>query len=140
MSIAAWRAVLVLPLALTVCASCAKRATQQTGTFPSRDVITRADIARTHAQNAYDAVERLHGQWLRERGTSQMPASGAGPQFEEAQVQVYLDGQRMGTVDNLRRIEVAAVEYIQFIPPAEASSRWGFGHGAGVIFVSTRPM
>ena len=61
-------------------------------------------------------------------------------QMALAQVLVYIDDQKFGPVESLKRIEIAAVEYIRFYGPAEASSRWGFGHGGGVIFVSTRPM
>ena len=51
------------------------------GAAPSREIITREDIERTHAVNAYDAVERLRSHWLRQRGTTQLPAAqGAGEQ------------------------------------------------------------
>lgn len=110
------------------------------GAAPSREIITREDIERTHAVNAYDAVERLRSHWLRQRGTTQLPAAQGGAQFQEAEIQVYLDDQRLGNLENLRRIEITAVQYIRFVQPAEASSRWGFGHGAGAILVSTRPL
>ena len=110
------------------------------GAAPSREIITREDIERTHAVNAYEAVERLRSHWLRPRGTTQMPAAQGGVQFQEPEIQVYLDDQRLGNLENLRRIEIAAVQYIRFVQPAEASSRWGFGHGAGAILASTRPL
>jgi hypothetical protein len=105
----------------------------------SREVLTRAQIDEAHATNAYEAVERLRSRWLRQRGTTQMPATGGGPQFRENPIAVYLDDQRLGTLEALRTIEVAAIRYIRFFPPVEAAARWGFNHGGGVIFVSTRP-
>ncbi len=127
-------------LAVALALGCGGRAAHEGGGFPERDVLTREDIARTHAVTAYDAVQRLRSHWLRMRGSTQMPASATGAQFQEPEVQVYLDEQRLGNVDNLQRIEAEVVEYIRFVEPAEASSRWGPGNGAGVIFVSTRPM
>ncbi len=126
---------LTLSVALTV--ACGGRTRAASGPFPARDVITREEIGRTHAVNALEAVERLRGHWLRQKGTTQLPGKG---QFQEAEIQVYLDEQRLGTIDNLQRIEIAVVEYIRFVPPAEASARWGFGHGAGAIVVSTHPL
>ena len=131
---------IALVLAVGVTVACGGRVVKAPGTFDSRYLITREDIEKTHAVNAYDAVERLRSHWLRVRGTTQMPAPAGGVQFEEAQVLVYIDDQKFGPVESLKRIEIAAVEYIRFYGPAEASSRWGFGHGGGVIFVSTRPM
>lgn len=70
---------------------------------------------------------------------TQIPASPGAPVIRENQVLVYLDSQKLGGIDQLRTVEIAAVEYIRFYPPAEASARWGFNHGGGVIFVSTMP-
>lgn len=131
---------LALVLAVGWSAACGQHVVKAPGAFNSRELLTRDDIERTHAVNAYDAVERLRSNWLRVKGTTQMPNPAGGPQFEEAQVLVYIDDQRLGTVETLRRIEIAAVEYIRYFGPAEASSRWGLGHGGGVIYVSTRPM
>lgn len=119
---------------------CASSRSDSDGDFASRNVLTLDQISSVRASNAYEVVQRLKSQWLRTRGTAQMPAAAGTPQFEENPVLVYLDDQRIGTVDQLRRIEIAAVQYIRYYSPAEASARWGFNHGGGVIFVSTRPL
>ncbi len=128
-----------LVLAAGLAAGCAGRVVKAPAAFDARQTITREEIEKTHAVNAYEAVERLRSNWLRLKGTTQLPSAG-GSQFEEAPVLVYIDDQRYGDVETLKRIEIAAVEYIRFYKPAEASARWGFDHGGGVIFVSTRPM
>lgn len=110
------------------------------GGFRSRDVLTLEQINSVRATNAYQAVERLKSQWLRTRGSSQLPAAEGQPQFTENEVLVYLDDQRLGGVENLRSIEIAAIQYIQYYSPSEAGARWGFNHGGGVIFVSTQPL
>jgi hypothetical protein len=120
--------------------ACASTRSDSDGDFASRNVLTLEQINSVRASNAYEVVERLKSQWLRIRGTSQMPAAAGSPQFEENPVLVYMDDQRLGTVDQLRRIEIAVVQYIRYYSPSEASARWGFNHGGGVIFVSTRPL
>lgn len=119
---------------------CASTRSDSDRDFSSRNVLTLEQISSVRANNAYEVVQRLKSQWLRIRGSSQMPAAAGSPQFEENPVLVYMDDQRLGSVDQLRRIEIAAVQYIRYYPPTEASARWGFNHGGGVIFVSTRPL
>lgn len=131
---------IVLAFALSFAGACASRSAEDTGrSVTSRQVLTREQIANTHAINAYDAVQRLRSQWLQLRGSTQMPSQPGGTQFQENQVVVYMDNQKLGTVEQLRAIEIAAVQYIRYFPPAEASARWGFNHGGGAIYVSTRP-
>lgn len=125
---------------LVFVAACASGGADRTPrVFAARDVLTPAQIERVRAVNAYDAVERLKSNWLRLRGSTQVPV-GPGQLFiRENQILVYVDNQKLGGVEQLRAIEIAAVEYIRFFSPAEASSRWGMNHGGGVIFVSTMP-
>ena len=131
---------ILLVVALVGVAACASRGADSTDRqVTSRQLLTREQLAGTHATNAYEAVQRLRSQWLQLRGSTQMPTQPGGMQTQQNPVWVYLDGQRMGPVDHLRAIEIAAVEYIRFFPPAEAGARWGFNHGGGVIYVSTRP-
>ena len=130
----------MLLLAVSLAAACASGGSERTdGQVTSRNILTRDQIESTRSVNAFDAVQKLRSNWMRLRGSTQMPATAGGTQFSENQVLVYLDNQRLGTIDALRQIEIAAVQYIQFFPPAEASARWGFNHGGGVIYVSTRP-
>jgi hypothetical protein len=53
---------------------------------------------------------------------------------------VYLDGVRMGGIDQLRTIDVRPVTYIRFFDGIAATARWGLDHGAGAIYVSTHPL
>ena len=130
---------LVLASALLT-AGCATGGTPSDGEFSSRHLLTLEQITAVRATNAYDAVERLKSSWLRPVGRSQMPGAPGVPQFEENPVMVYLDDQRLGGVDQLRGIEIAAVQYIRYYSPSEASSRWGLNHAGGAIYVSTRPL
>lgn len=106
--------------------------------FRSRDLLTHQQIEDVRASNAYDVVQRLKSHWLQPRGRSQMPSAPGTPQFQENPVRVYMDGQRIGTVEQLRRIEITVIRRIRYYSPAEASARWGFNHGGGAIEVLTR--
>lgn len=130
---------IVLVLAALTLGACAGGAAGSRKTVTSRDVLTREQIDQTHAVNAYDAVMQLRSVWLRQRGSTQMPASAGGGQFQENPIWVYLDDQRLGDIGTLRTIEAAVIHAIRFYPPAEAAARWGFNHGGGVISVHTRP-
>lgn len=131
---------LLVATLLLAAAGCATSGERSDDEFRSRDVLTLEQINSVRATNAYEAVERLKSQWLRTRGSAQLPTADGQPQFDENEVLVYLDDQRLGGVQNLRGIEIAAVRYIQYYSPAQASARWGFNHGGGVIFVSTQPL
>lgn len=114
------------------CASTGQSSDQE---FISRDVLTYAQIQEARATNAYEVVERLKSHWLR----STTPTSPGNTSTRTSPVMVYLDNQRLGYVDQLRRIEVAAIDYIQYFSPAEASARWGYGNAGGAILVITQP-
>ena len=127
----------VLPLVVTLAAGlgCATTAERSDGEYMSRDVLTQEQIQEVRATNAYEVVERLKAHWLR----STTPTSPVNQERRTMRVMVYLDGQRVGYVDQLRRIEVAAIKYIQYYSPSEASARWGFGNAGGAILVVTQP-
>lgn len=94
---------------------------------------------------AYLMVEALHSNWLRERrsdasGTSNarmrsMIAGGRAPAGENAGVQVYLDGHRLGGVELLRNIPSVSVHSIGHMNAIDAQSRYGAGHSQSVILV-----
>lgn len=98
-----------------------------------RNLLTREQIDETNKQNAFEVVETLRSNWLRPRG----PTSLQGP---DAVVQVYLDDNRLGTVDALRTISTPMIQYIRWYDGIAATGRWGLDHGAGVVYVSTRPL
>lgn len=129
--------IVTVPVLLTLAAGSGCASTEQASDreFVSRDVLTYQQIDEVRATNAYEAVERLKSHWLR----STTPTSPVSQQAGTIPVMVYLDNQRMGYVDQLRRIEVAAIDYIRYFSPAEAAARWGFGNAGGAILVVTQP-
>ena len=96
------------------------------------DLIAEEQIRGNSYATVYDAVVALRPNWLRTRGQDSFTTP--------TQIQVYVDNVRVGGISNLQQISSVAAYYVQWYDGIEASARWGLGHGAGVIFVSTTPM
>jgi hypothetical protein len=115
---------------ITLAASGCARPGAGRGAVPDRSVITRAEIASRHFNNAFDIVEALRSNWLLSRG----PDSFQHP----TSVQVYLDQMRLGGADQLKTIQTAQIISIRYYDGISATARWGLDHGAGAILVSTQ--
>jgi len=103
------------------------------GRAPRADysVLTQEQLAERHFENLFEAVQMLRSNWLNERG----PDSFATP----SRIWVYLDNTRMGGVQSLAQISTHYVSSVQKLNGIDATARWGIGHGAGVIAVTTWP-
>ena len=120
--------VIVVVAVMAACAGTANRSTTDAG---RSDRLSRTDIGETAYPDLYELILARRGTWLRTRG----PDSLGG---RSSVLQVYRDNVRLGGVETLRAIHPMEIDYVQFYDPVQASSRWGFDHGAGVIFVATR--
>jgi hypothetical protein len=83
------------------------------------------------ASDAYELLQRLRPQFLRSRGSVSMRNSSSSYPI------VYLNDVRHGNVNSLRDILAVDIEEIRYISGADATTRWGTGHGSGVILVRT---
>jgi hypothetical protein len=120
-------AVVVLVLVLTAgCAASRPGAGQEK---PEQALLTREQIDDPRFSTAYDAVRALRNNWLNARGNASF-------RFK-VEVQVYLDGVHLGGVQALQSISTPAIQYIRYINGTDATTRWGIGHGRGVIFIGT---
>lgn len=114
--------------AVATAGGCSRAATASASM--NRNLITRSQIDQRYA-TAYDAVEALRPSWFNTRGAD----SFKNPSV----VRVYLDNVSLGDKETLRTIVVAGITYMRWYDGVTATSRWGLNHGAGVIYVSTRP-
>ena len=121
-------AALLLFLALST-AGCASAPHEDTTPRTDRSVLTPAEIGSQHFANAYAAVEALRSNWLRERGTD----SFSNPSV----VLVYYDNVKLGGVETLRAIDTQVIASMRWFDALEATSRWGIGHGSGVIAITS---
>jgi len=125
-------------LPLVAASSCAHSladvapAPSQTTLVPTdRALLTRAEIERTGARTALDAVRTRRPEMLRYRGPN-MPARPA------AEPAVYVDGMReSGGLAALSNLPSSVVWEIRFFNAQDATIRYGAGHGSGAVLVST---
>lgn len=111
-------------------------ATSGTGSRGSGNKLTADEIAEVSALTAYEAVEYARPLWLRPRSlragaTPAMGSDRAGPV-------VYLDGVRVGTSEELRRLRADRVVVMEYLSPSDATNRFGTNHDLGAILVTTR--
>ena len=90
-------------------------------------------VQRGQFSNLYDLVQELRPRWLRSQG----PDTFMGP---GGQVQVHMDGTRLGSIEALRGLGAHGVTSIEWMAPIDAAARFGLDHGHGVIIVSTSPV
>jgi hypothetical protein len=95
------------------------------------NLIDRSEIESSTAIDAYALVQESRPTWLHTRGTISIRDPSAGVP------QVYLNGTRLGDVNQLREIQLSEVRELRFFGAAEAQMRYGTGHAGGVIEVST---
>jgi hypothetical protein len=96
------------------------------------NLITRQQIVDSQAATAYDVINRVRPTFLRSRGRTTI-SSGASEY-----AQVYLDGQKYGEIAILHSVPVDHIREIRFLNAADATTRFGTGHTAGVIEIITR--
>jgi hypothetical protein len=96
------------------------------------EVLTRAEINRAQWRDAYELVRNLRPRWVRARMGDDLRAA-------RAEVQVYVDGTRLGGVSLLRGIPTSGIDHMRWVDPISAAGRWGSGHELGVIAISYRP-
>jgi hypothetical protein len=93
------------------------------------DLITRQQLTENRFVYAYEAVQAMRGNWLQTHGTDSFNSP--------SEVLVYLDNVKLGGINELRSILVTNIAFVRHFDGLEATSRWGVGHAAGVIQVSS---
>ena len=121
----------VVVLAVSLGAGCRASVSGAGQERPDQLMLTREQIAEPRFTSAYDVVRALRSNWLNARGSASL-------RFK-VEVQVYLDGVHLGGVQTLQNISTPSVQYMQYFNGTDATTRWGIGHGRGVIFIGTGP-
>jgi hypothetical protein len=129
------RHLILVPLAVaTLAAGCAPRDRGAGGASAvgMRDLLTADEIAaRADLPTALDAVRRLRPEFLRHRGATSMRTAAPDP------VIVYLNGVNAGGIGILEQIRAIDVIEIRYVNGRDATTRYGTGHGGGVLEVRT---
>ena len=95
-----------------------------------QQLITRDVIVGTEYTNLFDVIQALRSNWLRPKTAGDFGKSDV--------LQVYLDNQRVGGMEELRNIAPLSVLSVRYFDPIQASARWGLGHNGGAIYVLTQ--
>lgn len=96
------------------------------------NVIRTAEVEGSTATNAYDLIHQLRPAWLRGRGSPDL--RGSPPDLPV----VYIGTTRQGPLETLRGIPSNGILELRFINAVTATTRYGNGHGGGVIEVILR--
>ena len=89
--------------------------------------ITEEDIVKSHATTALEAVEKLNPMYL----TSKLDLAPT------AEREVYLNGVRLGGVNELRWIPAREVKEIRFVRAIDGGA-YGVGRSGGAILVVSK--
>jgi len=94
------------------------------------DLLTQEEMLDHHFTNLHDAISAVRARWLVVRGTDSF--------VSPSEVIVYFDQTRLGGVDQLRSVAVNSVAWVRHYNGVDATQRYGVGHSAGVILVSSQ--
>ena len=125
------RAVTAIAIALVMLA-CASASTAGKSGRGAGNTLTAEQLATANSDNLYDAINRLHPDWLTSRGPSSV--TDATP----TSVDVYMGGTMLGKADVLRGMRLSDVTLIQYWDAGQASARFGMGHPRGVIDITRK--
>jgi hypothetical protein len=129
-------ALTAIPLFGSACASSGTPANRTNESSPDR--VTSVEIEATAgASNAYDLVRRLRPRWLTGGGVSSIGRS----QIEGQVLLVYLDGNKLGSVEALRTLTVSGIKSMQYYDAVRAATVLrdvGSQPISGAIAINTR--
>ena len=120
---------LAICCAIAAITACASQRGPDTGATPSSalGVMTESEIAESRATTAYDVIARKRPMFL-------VSKVDLGPNAER---EVYLNGIRLGGVNELRSIPAKEVKEIRFVRAIDGAA-FGVGRSGGAILVISK--
>ena len=129
---------------------------QQKKVKRDKKLITAEEVSEAAVNNAYEAVQKLRSDWLRQ-GQRQMTVYGRSERGGESpragretgslgdasesrgiKLAVFVDGTELGGVEELQRIQSNRIEEMRFLSGSDAQQQYGSRYGAGVIQVTLK--
>ena len=122
-----------LAVALSSAACVRKGATApQRGTH---DLISRAELDRAPEFNLYETIYKLRPHFLKNRTATAHGKEASRPMM------LYVNGERMDSIDDLRRLSPAEVEEVRFYEPQLANLHFArYNNAGGAIAVTLRKL
>lgn len=99
----------------------------------NQQVITEDQVEASKATNAYDVIQKLHANFLHDRGETSLSKTRSAPYPT-----VYVDGQEFGPIGSLRSIPSIQIATIRLYHAWEAATVFGANKGGAVIAITTR--
>ncbi len=144
-------AAVVLTLGVAACASSPSpppsALSASGGPKPSATLITADEIARVNVLNGFEVVQKLRPTMLRQRQVASANGQGGvargappikGTDVASGQLIVYMDGTRLGDIEQLRGIAASSIATLRYLSPSEAQQKWGSNHPGGAIEVISK--
>lgn len=119
---------------MAACASASGGGSSSSSPRMDAYVITAAEIANVGATDAYEAVQKLRPNFMRERGQTSLSDPGS----TDVTPNVYLNDTKVGDISALKDIPTDNIVTIKYWNDKEAQARFGVGNVSGVIQVTTR--
>lgn len=128
------RTAFIVTLAAAGLAGCTHRA-KPAPPLAAHDFIAADELAHSTDLSLYDAIRRLRPNFLKPRGVA---AFGAP---ETTVLTLYVNGQRMDSIDDLRRISCDEVAEVRFYEPQLANAKFaGHNNAGGAIAVTLKAL
>ncbi|CAN5544197.1 hypothetical protein BH09GEM1_BH09GEM1_44250 [soil metagenome] len=119
-------------MVMAIASACSQAPPAESGAnAASSQFITAEEIAQSQASSAYDAIVKLRGNFLSNRGKTTILGK------ETPLPNVYMDGLPLGGVETLRNISAKQIATIRLYRAWE-SGKFGSGNSGGVIEITSR--
>src|SRR5512142_227814 len=86
---------------------------------PGPQLITESEVEASRAANAYDVIQKLHANFLHDRGETSLSKQRSAPYPT-----VYVDGQEFGPIASLRSIPASQISTIRLYHAWEATTTY----------------
>ncbi len=97
------------------------------------DLITAEELEGAGANTLYEAVARLRPHFLKSRTVT------AYGRQETSPLMLYVDGEKMESIDDLRRVPLPEVREVRFYEPQLANLRFArYNNAGGAVAVSLK--
>jgi len=121
---------------MAVTTACAAAAAAPNGPLPTnRSVITDAEIPTTGTESALELIRRLRPEYLRAKPTQTYVGATSN---EAPPPSVFLNGQQIGDVGELRQIPAPSLSSVRYYNIEEGKRKFGMQYGGGVIEIRYR--
>ena len=98
----------------------------------SRNVITREEIDASDANNVYELITRLRGEYLNDRGKISIKSN------THSRAVVFLNDQEYGILETMRNIPKNRIAEVRYYSGIDAVARFGSQYGGGVVLLVSR--